>query len=111
MAKSWYLLVPVRITVRLASPTLYALFPFSRHEIIVPKPLKRGFVSAPQGIGNHLYTQRVRLRMSRPKLATLFEVNPNTILKWEKGIDQPSVEHKAKICEFLGYEVKGETSN
>ncbi len=81
-----------------------ALFPFSRHEVLLKRPIGGGYIKNPQTIGNHIRNRRLELKKSQREVAVLFGVHMSTVLHWEAGTKKPKAKHDAAITDFLGYE-------
>lgn len=58
-----------------------------------------------KALGNIIKERRKTLGITQKYLAELAGVNPNTVIRIEKGIINPSVEVVTKIAEVLGMEL------
>jgi transcriptional regulator with XRE-family HTH domain len=66
------------------------------------KPKETDF--EPRTLGEHLRRFRLRRKLSQTAAARALEVNPSTILNWEKGHTRPPVEAMPALFQFLGYD-------
>ena len=66
------------------------------------KPKETDF--EPQTLGEHLKRCRLQRKLSQSSVAQILEVNPNTILNWEKGHTEPPVEALPALLQLLGYD-------
>jgi len=55
-------------------------------------------------LGEHLKRCRLQRELSQIQAARALEVNPSTILNWEKGYTKPPVETMPALLQFLGYD-------
>jgi transcriptional regulator with XRE-family HTH domain len=58
----------------------------------------------PRTLGEHPKRCRLQRKLSQTEAARVLEVNPSTILNWEKGHTEPSVEAIPTLLQFLGYD-------
>lgn len=58
----------------------------------------------PCTLGEHLKRCRLQRKLSQIEAARALEVNPSTILNWEKGHTVPPVEAVPALLQFLGYD-------
>jgi transcriptional regulator with XRE-family HTH domain len=58
----------------------------------------------PRTLGEHLKRCRLQRKLSQIEAARALEVNPSTILNWEKGHTEPPVEAVPALLQFLGYD-------
>ena len=57
------------------------------------------------GVGERIQAAREQKTFSRPKLAELLGVKPNTIWRWENGERQPSDDDKHRLAHTLGVSI------
>lgn len=57
------------------------------------------------GVGERIQAAREQKTLSRPKLAELLGVKPNTIWLWENGERQPSDDDKHRLAQILGVSI------
>lgn len=55
-------------------------------------------------LGEHVRRRRLELRLTQKQAVDWLAVNPWTVLNWEKGHTEPSIESMPAILQFLGYE-------
>ena len=79
-----------------------ALLQFVPIRLKALKPKETDF--EPQSLGEHLKLQRLHRKLSQIEAARVLEVNPCTILNWEKGYTKPPVEAMPALLQFLGYD-------
>ena len=65
---------------------------------------KKDFDFEPQTLGEHVKHCRLIRKLTQKQAALLLEVNPWTVLNWEKGKTEPPVESVPDILRFLGYD-------
>ncbi len=58
----------------------------------------------PRTLGEHFKRYRLQRKLSQIAAARVLEVNPCTILNWEKGHTEPPVEAVPAPLRFLGYD-------
>jgi transcriptional regulator with XRE-family HTH domain len=58
----------------------------------------------PKSLGDHIKRARLSRRLTQALAAQAMGVGPITILNWEKGKTEPSIEHIPAIQLFLGYD-------
>ena len=66
------------------------------------KPKETDF--EPRTLGEHLKRSRLQRKLSQIEAARVLEVDPGTILNWEKGYTEPPVEAMPALLEFVGYD-------
>ena len=69
----------------------------------MPKPLGKGYIHAPQTLGNHIRNKRLQMRLSQREVADLIGVEQMSISHWERDKAEPQTGHLPKIVQFLGY--------
>jgi transcriptional regulator with XRE-family HTH domain len=73
------------------------------------KPKETDF--EPQTLGEHVRKRRIEMEVTQKQAAKLLGVNPWTVLNWEKGHTEPSIESMTAIIRFLGYDPFPEPKN
>jgi transcriptional regulator with XRE-family HTH domain len=67
---------------------------------LIPKP----YDFIPTTLGEHIRRRRLEIGLTQKEAANKLEVNPWTILNWEKGHTKPPIAVIPAITEFLGYD-------
>lgn len=80
------------------------LLPFSQLEVVLKKPVGKGYVKNPQTIGNHIRNKRLERKLTQKGLADKLGVHHSSVLHWEAGTKEPNVKQLPLIIQFLGYE-------
>jgi len=58
----------------------------------------------PHTLGEHIRKRRLELRLSQGQAASRLNINPWTVLNWEKGHTEAPIESIPAILLFLGYD-------
>jgi len=58
----------------------------------------------PRALGEHFRRCRLQRNLSQMGAAPILEVNPCTVLNWEKGNTEPPIEAQPALLQFLGYD-------
>ena len=66
------------------------------------KPKESDFI--PQALGEHIKRCRLIRNFNQKSAASLLGVKSWTVLNWEKGHTEPSIESMPAILQFLGYD-------
>lgn len=76
--------------------------PFTRVSLksLIPRP----YDFLPISVGDHVRKRRLELGLLQKEAALQLEVNPWTVLNWEKGRTEPPVAAMPAIFRFLGYD-------
>lgn len=76
--------------------------PFAR--VSLKSLISRPYDLVPISVGDHIRKKRLELGLLQKEAALQLEVNPWTVLNWEKGYTEPPVSAMPAIFRFLGYE-------
>lgn len=76
--------------------------PFAR--IALKALIPKDYDFEPVSLGDHIRKKRLRLSLFQWEVAQRLEVNPWTVLNWEKGHTEPPISSIPAILEFLGYD-------
>jgi transcriptional regulator with XRE-family HTH domain len=88
----------------LASADIHSCVAFLPCAGLVLKGLKPKEVALePQSFGEHIKRRRLELGLSQPQAAESLNVDPITVLNWERGKTKPLIRSLPAIFAFLGY--------
>ncbi len=66
------------------------------------KPKETDF--EPRTLGEHVRKRRLELRLTQKQAAERLDVNPWTVLNWEKDHTEPPIESMPDVIRFLDYD-------
>jgi transcriptional regulator with XRE-family HTH domain len=69
----------------------------------VPKPLKTGYPTKLQTLGEHLRRRRLDLGLLQQGVAQIIGTTKDTVYNWEGNRTNPSLKFIPKVRAFLGY--------
>jgi transcriptional regulator with XRE-family HTH domain len=63
----------------------------------------KGYPHSPTSVGEHIRKRRLDLKLRQIDSAKAIGCDELTVVNWEKGHTQPSVNHMAGFVRFLGF--------
>lgn len=63
----------------------------------------KGYPTNPQTIGEHIRKRRLDLNLRQIEVAKIIDCDELSVVNWEKGHNEPSVNYMAGIVNFLGF--------
>jgi len=76
--------------------------PFLAVSLKTLKPKEKGLER--RTLGEHIRQHRLKLGMTQRQVATKLQVNPWTVLNWERGHTKPPIAVLPAIIRWLGYD-------